>query len=412
MPQAATLFATPRALLRGALRTTSALGLALALFATPALAGELTFGGSWRLETNSNPDRNDSTDDTATRFISRPSVSYVTETPAARFELGATATLRRTLEGSTARDGFTDPRVFFDYARSAADASFGLSGSVVENDLVGNREIDDFDTNGGVRRTTDLGFSLDLREDAPFGIGLSGGQTRVTYSDNGGAQSDYTRSRLGLTTRLDINPVTRATFGLRYDVFDAEDALARETWGFDAGLTRDRPLGRSSLTLGVTDTPGGTRSSLSFGHSFDTPLGTQNLRLGVTRTATGDLSTVGGFDLSYDLPNGGLTASLDRRVTSDQEDDSEVVLTRARASWNHALSPLASLRFDLSFAESEDSTDTTANTELGATYSRELTSDWSMDLGVRHRQQRREVGADNSSNTAFIELRRSLSLRF
>lgn len=399
--------------MRRASLTALALCLGLGLGA-PAAAGELTFGTAVRLSADDNPDRDDATDDATRRLITRFSLGYVTETEASRLELGATAALRRGLGANATPDelDLNDPNLFFNYTRSAAAARFGLSGSVRENDLATTQDVDDFDTNAGIRRTTDLDMSLNLRDDAPFGIGLTAGQTVVTYRDDGGAQTDYTRSRLGLSTRLDINPVTTATLGLRYDLFDAEDAAAQETWGLNAGITRERPLGRSSLSLGMTETEDGTRSSLTFGHAFDTPLGSQNLRLGVTRTSDGDLSTVGGFDLSYDLPNGGLTASLDRSVTSDEEDDSEVVLTRARASWSHALSPLASLRFDLSFAESEDSTNTTANTELGATYSRELTPDWSMDLGLRHRQQRRDVGADNSSNTAFIELRRSLSLRF
>ena len=386
--------------------------LLAALPCGPAIAGELTFGSAFRLEYNSNPDLDDGSDDAATRFFSRPSLRYVTETPVARMDLGATATMRRTLQGSDGNDGFTDPRVFFDYARESASASFSLSGSLRESNLAVTGDIDDFDEDTGTRRTAILDTGLQLREDAPFGIGLTAGRTRVTYDNDGGTQTDYTRSRFGLNARMDINEITRATLGLSYDVYQADGGSARDTWGLTASLIRERPLGDSRVTLGLNDTPGGTRSSLTFGHTVDTPLGTQGLRLGITRTASGDLSATGGFDLSYDLPNGALTATLDRRVTSGETDDAETTLTRAAAAWNHTLSPLASLRFDLSYAESDTGTATSANTEFGATYSRELTEDWALDVGLRHRQRVRDPGTDGASNTAFIELRRSLSLRF
>jgi hypothetical protein len=127
---------------------------------------------------------------------------------------------------------------------------------------------------------------------------------------------------------------------------------------------------------------------------------------------TGDVSPTGSLDWQKDLPRGSLRASLRRDVTSG-DDDEETLVTTASLGLSHTISSVASVSFGLDASESEDTatSDTTQNAALSAIYSHSLPYDWVLDAGVTHRIRNEDDTGDATSDSVFLELRRSIEWR-
>lgn len=397
--------------------TALALCAAVCLPALPAQALDLTFGAALRVDSEDNPDLNDATKDGLTQAQLRLSLDGLWDTGDTQLAFGLAGQLQGDISGpgSGRNTRFSSPSLYFDYARQSANAGFTLGARLREDDLTRNQAIDDFDENVGHRRTSTVSAGFTLGNSSSLGFSANLGHDDVSYRDDpSGTQVDYRRTRLNTQTRMDITEVMQATLGLGWGRYESDTGADRQSWSADLGLNIDRPNGVASAVLNYADTEGKDRLSLRVGHTYEMPLGTQSVSLGMARGPGGDFFAIGTLGLSLATQNGGWTATLDRGLSTGQSTDTEVILTRVGLSYSHALSPVAGLTFDINYAENETlATGTTvARADIGAAYSRALSDQWSLNLGLRHRERWRSAGTDDSTNSAFIELRHTLNVQY
>ena len=389
---------------------------------------QLRFGVAVGLETQSN--RTLDTTDPGRTSQAKIDLSFglLTETRTQRFAFDLGGTLRN-LNGPDATDnGFVNPSAALSYSRSSADARLSLSASVRETDLSNDGLLFDenisefvFVEGTATRRSTKLSAELNWRDDAPLGFGVlarledNSFRSGVATGIGGSTLNDTRRLTLGASARFDINEATRLDTSLTFSRFEEDTvALDRDTWSLSNELTIERPLGNVGFGFDVTDTEDGTRISSNVSRSLEYPLGVISGQIGVTRGVTGETFLSGALNLTRELPRGNLSLGLSRSVSSGTLEDTEQVNTRFSASYRHELSPLASLSFDANWAEAEQTATgiDTINASIGATYRRELTEDWNMDVGVRHRFFDDGVAGDARSNEVFLNLRRNFLTSF
>ena len=342
------------------------------------------------------------------------------------FDLGGEV---RGLDGPTSDEsGFVNPFAFLSYDRSSASSRLSLSGSVRESDL--NNDGFEFDEDtlaftfvegSATRRTSNLSAEMNFRDDAPFGYGVLARYRENTFSSGlatgvtGSTLNDTERLTFGVTARFEFNEVTRLNSALTYASFEEDNvAGTRETWTLTNDLTIERPRGNLTFGFDITDTPEGTRVASNVGRSLAYPLGIVSGRIGLTRGASGETFINGGLNLTRELPNGNLNLDLARTISSGSLEDTEQLSTSLRVGYLHELTRLSSLSVDFNWAEVEQTdagTDTT-NASIEATYRRELTQDWGMNAGVRHRFPDDGVNGSTNSNEVFLNLRRTFLTRF
>ncbi len=400
----------------------SGLGL-VALIALPLAAQEdgglrLTFGVAARVETISNPGLSVPAEPRLESLSTRLSFGLSDKTRTGAVSLSAAGSLAADNDEST--NGLEDPDLRLSWKRSGATSSLDLNAFLRESDLDTLRGVVlDPDTGeatkdvvgDGKQRQSGGGLTLAFGESGPWGGTLSAGLTDTTYSGSTD-EVDSRDASLGGTLRFELDSATAVTAGLRWSRFDEDGAAYRDTLRPELGLRRNLAGGFASADVFAEDTEDGTRAGLSFGRSWELKDGSFAFNLGATRGVTGDLSPTGTLDWQKDLPRGSLSASLRHAVTSGS-DDTETIVTTASLGLGHTISPLASVNFGLNASDSEDTVtnETTRNAALSATISHSLTQDWILDAGVSHRMRDEDGTGLATSDTVFLELRRSFDWR-
>jgi hypothetical protein len=400
-------------------------GLGFATLVAQPLAAQdqggllLTFGISARVESTSNPGLTVPAEPTRDRLSSRLSFGLTDTTRMGAVSLSAAGTLSVDNDDESA-DGLIDPDLRLSVARIGATSSAELSAFLRETDLDTLRglvldpdtgEITEDVLGNGTQRQSGGDISLSFGDNGPWGGSVTAGVIDTTYSGDN-SEVDNRRTSLGANLRFDLDPATEVTAGLFWSRFDEDGQPSRDTLRPELALRRDRPEGFAAAAIFAEDTEDGTRAGLTFGRTWERPDGTLAFGLGVTRGVTGDLFPTGSLDWQKDLPRGSLRASLRRDVTSGDEDE-ETLVTTASLGLSHTISSRASVSFGLDASESEDTatSDTTQNAALSATYSHSLPYDWVLDAGVTHRIRNEDGTGDATSDSVFLELRRSIEWR-
>lgn len=404
--------------------------------ATGALAQEyetggiqLTFGLGLGLETQSNRNLSAGDPGASTELGADLSFGVLTETRTQRllFEAGGRLRTLDTPGGNAEGNGFVRPSLRLDYDRSAAAARLQFRARLSETDVseVETLEIDLIDvvlaSGTATRRTAFVEGRIDWRMDRPFGFGVLARVSDVAYRDGvatglGGTNlNDNRRFTFGVNARFDLTPAARLTTSLTYDAFE-QDGISgqRETVSLSNTLTIDRPLGPLTISSSVDSTEDGERVSAAVGRRYELPWGVVSGTLGVTRGVAGDTFMTGSVNAAYPLPRGNLTLGLSRGVSSGNEEDTERVNNQVTFGYLQEIDPLSSISFGANWAEVEETGtgNRSSNTTLTATYTRELTRDWNMDLGYRHRRSDDSTGGSANSDELFFNLRRTFVTRF
>jgi hypothetical protein len=389
---------------------------------------QLRFGTQIGLETQTNRALDPTNPGSSTAATVDLSFGLLTETRTQRFAFDMGATLRNLNGPTNDNSGFANPFISADYDRSSAAARLSLSASIRETDLSNDGLAFDstaaefvFVEGTATRRATNLSARLDWRDDAPLGFGVF-----AQLADNsfrGGAATgiggdvlnDTRRLTLGASVRFDINDATRLDTELSWSRFEEETvANDRDTWRLTNDLTIDQPRGNTTFGFDITDTEEGTRFATRVGRSIEYPLGVVSGQVGLTRSASGNTFLSGALNLTRELPRGQFSMGLTRSVNSGTLEDNEQLNTTFTARYLHELSRVATLSFDANWAEAHVTSTgiDTINASIGATYSRELTMDWNMNFGVRHRFRDDDVTGTARSNEVFINLRRDFLTTF
>lgn len=356
------------------------------------------------------------------------SLGVLSETRTQRFSFDLGGDLRGLNGPGSTNSGFANPSVELSYDRTSAAARLSLSASVRETDLVDEGLIFDETTQAftfadgtAIRRRTDLSAQLDWRDDAPLGFGLMALLEDNSYRDGvatgigGTTLNDTRRVTFGATARLDINEATQLNVGLNHSDFEVDGTPgSRSTWNLTNNLTITRPDGALTFSFNITETEEGTRIATNVGRSLEYPLGIVSGEIGVTRGVTGDMFLSGGVNLTRALPRGNLSLGLARNVNSSGLEDTEQVQTSVTFGYLHEINPLSSLSLDADWADVSrtNSNSDTISATISATYNRELTQDWNMNVGIRHRFLDDEVTGTARSNELFLNLQRDFLTQF
>ena len=389
---------------------------------------QLNLGVTLGLETQSNRALDPADPGRSSAATMGLSLGVLSETRTQRLSFDLGGDLRNLNGPGNVINGFVNPSIALGYDRTSAAARLSLSASLREinrasEGLIFDEDAQTFTLADGTatRRRTNLSAQLNWRDDAPLGFGVLARLDDNSYSDgvatgiDGAVLNGTQRLTLGATARLDLSEASRLNIGLDYSEFKQDGvAGSRDTWTLTNALTIDRPDGALTFSFAVTDTEDGTRVATSVGRSLEYPLGILSGQIGVTRGVTGETFLSGGVNVTRALPRGNLSFGLARNVNSGTLQDTERVSTRATFGYQHELNALSSLSFDVNWTEvTQTNTNVdTVRASIGATYSRELTPDWNMDTGIRHRFRDSSVSGTARSNELFLNLRRDFLTRF
>lgn len=448
---------------------TAAVALAALTGAALAQAGGeggplLTFGIQTGLRHDSNLDLDAPSQGGSTALDTGLSFGLRTETQSQKLALDLSGTWRL-LDGPDGYESKLDsPRLSLRYDREGARSRLSLQASHAESDLgllltgIGiDPDTGDLivSTATGRQKTTDLGLHFETGIDMPLGLVLDARHLDRRYDDSG-ANADNRTDSLTARLRLTFSPVLEGGLTLdtsRYRADDA-DATRRHTDGaalslqyeIDAAtrlaaslgqsrivtdtlsgtepdvegmtaalsLTRDMVNGSAGIAYDRSLSASGTRDSLNLSRALELPRGSLAFSLGASRGESGDIGTIGSLDYALDLKRGAVTLALTRSIQTDN-DANDVLETRLSAGWQHELTELSAVRFNVSYARVENggagNVDAAQQADLTLAYEHQLTRDWALSTGYEYRTTRREGRADANSNALFLTIGREFSIR-
>jgi hypothetical protein len=385
----------------------------------------LSFSLSQGLEVVENRDLDPGEGDLESRLITGLGFALVSRTPISDLVLSGRSNLGVPL-GSTEGDSgsvLDGAQLGLSYDRAVPTGSLAVDASIRRDEVGFLRDLRDFvDEDGsidlpddfddlqgqGTRLASGLDATLTLRDDARFGVVLSAGIDDVRYNDvTSDDLRDVRRADLGLGLRFDLSEVATLNSTFRASLED-EAGSDRQVWlGADLAGSIERPDGAYTGRLSLDETEEGVRTALSFGRSFERPLGTYAGSLGLTQAASGELSLNGTLSVSRELPRGQMSLSLTQATGSN--DDGEEVETGLLARWTTALTPQSNLTLEALFQGTRnlDTDDDVRRSEIGITFDRAVTQDWSLVFDYRYRL-RDESGEDAArGQSASLSLSRS-----
>lgn len=429
----------------------------------------LSFGIASTLRINDNLGLRDPSVGTTTLWDNRLTFGVVSETPTARLGFDIGATIRTAgLPGRSTTTEIDDPFAVLSYQLESQNSlleaqlnyskvalSFADPLLLVDDDPDDGIDDADLVDSEGFRIVYGGRVGFETGRIDPLGYGLSyehssteyegttdtslynsetnrvDGFVRLQFSpvmegrinafwDQYDADNPDQRSRrtIGASTSLsyEINPVTIATAELGYRKIE-ETTVSTSTTTIDGvtgslRLSRDIPTGNVSAEISSGLTTSGRRNTFELAGVFERPLGEVSMGIGVTKGESGDLSWIGNLGLTHELPRGTITASIDRSVrTSDEGVDN--VSTRAALEYAMDLTRVSSFAIGLDYAELTEvgTSDASSVAGLNATYSHELTPDWSIETGYEYRRRSETGEADRESNEFFVTLSRVFSVR-
>ena len=362
----------------------------------------------------------------------RLAISSETRTEALTFDLGGGY---RFIDGpgDGGYDGeFTDPNVRLTYRQEAAASSLQVSAFASRTDLDnqttlaivqdanGTLDADfaEITQDGGTRDRLSFDARLSLRDDAPFGISFSVNVDDYSYDGlpETSTLNDFTYARIGSSARFDITEVMQVNLGAHVSQTRNDAAQTNQRYGIDAGLILTQPNGQITVDLSATDGDDGGQIHLSAGRSYTLENTAARFGLGVSRATTDETFLTGSASFEHQFADesrfGDFSATASRRLTRDGSSNEDVV-TSLSVSTNYALSPLANMRLQADYAQSEDiatgATVDLSGANLSASYA--LNSDWTATGGIGVQSRDPSGEAATTSTTVSVGLSRRFDLR-
>ncbi len=356
-----------------------------------------------------------------------------------------------------------DRELAFDYQRDASRASLNVRARYDRTDIerialddlldddefdLGDPDLDDLRGRGS-REIIGFGAGVEIGIDMPVRLSLDADYTERNF-DETVDRADSWRFDFGAELGLRLSSVTEGTVALDATRFERDDAAETQrdrvallfgvthefsetlsgnaaigpAWvrtredgetereigvNADLGLDYERPTGTISFDATARTDEDGIRTAASIGRGFELPRGAVGGAIGLTRAADGDIDATAALNFRRDMPRGTLNASLTRDVTP-RFDDSNVLRTVARVDYDYDINNISGIGLTATFARNEetDGTDRLDRIDFGATYSREITQDWAMELGYRYRARNDDDG-DRDSHSVFVGINRAFN---
>lgn len=360
--------------------------------------------------------------------------------------------------------GLEDPIFDILYIADSANSRLTLTGhyrrverlflnpfQVLREDLANN-----LITNGGILRDPSYSLKYETGLNDPLGFVLTAKHAEKNFSQVINPRIfDTTTDTATAQANLRFNQVTTGRITAGYTHYTAKDLVLtdRRTIDYAVGITRDltqtlqldAQIGHTEVktdTIGglarrdgltgavtlvqtvangtvtgsfsATTNQNGQRTTLSFGRNLALPNGSLNAMIGTTKGSVGHQSIIGSLAYSLQLASDTFTVNLDRSVGTNNVNQ-EILDTTFGLSWGHAIDAVSNVNLGLNWAESDDVGPTNAPTirltDLTATYSRQMTADWTMTGGMTYRTRTETGKLDAHSTAVFLTLGRNFSFR-
>ncbi|MEM6480262.1 MAG: hypothetical protein AAF681_00340, partial [Pseudomonadota bacterium] len=361
--------------------------------------------------------------------------------------------------------GFRGPNASLGYERLGSNAQLELSARVSTREVDSDLTDDDLGVSdalivdSGTLTVSNLGFNLEVGQQAPFGAEFALSENRRTFSDTTDPDLEDRRTRRGSVTLIFRHDrATETRWSYEFIDFDEEDAegTERDTHSLDFGFERELdPSRRITASIGWTEVEevqtaipltlpdesgltlflgyerglpdgslttelersvddAGGRTDLSANRIFQIPGGALDITLGATMQDDEGIFPIGRIDYSRALPAQNFEVALSSTITVNS--DSEVLRdTVLGAGYGLQINERGSLGLSLDFAMTNpvDGSTGSDRTRASATasYRRTLTQDWAMSAGYTHRISRDEDEDTARSNTLFVTLGRDFTWR-
>ncbi|MEO5615365.1 MAG: hypothetical protein ABIR04_10665 [Cypionkella sp.] len=379
----------------------------------------LTFGVGQRLQYSNNSELNAISLGSTTEAITYLNFGLTTNTGSSSFQLDANLDLRFAAAPpeSTPPTGLNNPFLGIRYQTLSASSVFDFNASLRQTTLDQNLSVTDFDVGSGRRGNYLIGSAIGWGKDSPFGYGLSAAYEAIDYigtSDLG--LIDARRFKIGANASLVLSPTTRLTLGVDRSDFKEEGASSGDLKiGGNAGLVVRRANGDVlSPTLFVDNTETGQREGVSAQYQMALPHGSLSFTPGLTRATTGKVYWTSDFQWQQNLPTGNFSAEWSQEVTSQNENNEEILLSDVSFGYAYDVDPLNSLRLNLDWAQQiyTANDDTSSNASFSAVWSRTITKDWNLDLGYIYRISDKSAEDGAQSNTVYLQLNRNFMSKY
>ncbi len=453
----------------------AALAALLGIAASASLAqdGGLRVTGSLEttLEVDDNPDLEPDSPGTETTLSTAVAVGLVTETATTRiaFEAGGVLQAQNSADELSERNGFVDPFLNFEFDAEGPLTALSLGASLATTDLSdvvllgggdGGVVDDDLLASGGELEETEYNFLFVLGVDEPLSAEFSYDHISSEYSDDADPdlsdsttesysvvgfgrlssvatvrafyaetnydadndeQTERVTHRTGIGLAYEISPILRfdgeiaATEVRESEVFPSGPVnLENSGLGFDLSLVRDMPNGAYTLAATHTILTETELTEATLGRAYEFARFDLSYTLGWGHLdGTGDF-VIGSLEYSREFPNGLLTASMERGLDVDSENEQRVV-TDLGIEYEHVLTRVSSLTFGFDYTRSEVLRPVTGGTSTGGEfsvfYNRDLTEDWDWQIGYRGRFSEDSSGETAHSNAILTTIGRSFSIR-
>lgn len=429
----------------------------------------MTFGLNERLEYESNPDLDVGGSNSTLESSTRLSFGIISETRTQRLRFNASTALRLLETQNEPFDSSIDnPRLNLRYNREGPRSDLALSANYRQDDVQFIRPFEDFinedgflalpedfgDLQGsGTRRSYGGTFDMTFRKDTPLSFNIFASLNQIDYTDVTDPNlNDIRRENYRVTAFFRISDATTARLTPSYRLYneDGPDGTDRKTYELRAGLshdfsealTLDGTLGYSEVdttedgrswttskpvgSLGLLrQMPNGTLSfdfdtraesdgvwsSLTVGRTYDLPSGGITARIGVTDPVGISAEPIADINWTQDLPSGQLNASLNRNVSSQNNDQTRVT-SALSVGYNHSLTEISGIGLDFLVAHiTETDENTVDRADISAFYRRALTPDWNLNVGATYtRRDEQNVGLADSQSV-FLTIGRDWSFR-
>jgi hypothetical protein len=428
----------------------------------------LSFGISQKFGANDNIRLGNTSVGTTLFSDTMLSFGFNSQTQAQKLDFSMSGVARLVDDPAIGTDsGFRDPTLALLYSRDSANSRLSLLVDYARPDLAfldplmqDNISDQDFFRGGGTREDYMAGFRLETGLQSPLGFEFDLNSRRRSYSDATDPllfsnQTDsaavatlfrfspITQGRLDLyesryfaeDTRQNKTKTNRFTFGLDHqfseisnlsanignsevvETFITLPGVENVTRGLigNVSFTRLMPNGAATARLDSTLSQRGRQNTLEFGRVFELPVGGLEISLGATNGTSFDPRPIGQIDYTADLPTGSLSASLSRESSISDTLSQATETTRADLGYRFDVNDISSLSFNFYYADialigNSSSGADRERSSFYATYTRDITQDWDIQVGYEYRYFNSSTPGSANSNLIFFTLQRDVNI--
>lgn len=236
-------------------------------------------------------------------------------------------------------------------------------------------------------------------------------------SDTNGTDRETRRATLGIDHEFSHTDRLRFVFGTSEvtETFSALPGTVERYDGLVGELEYQRDLHDGVLTasLDSTLTSVGRQTTLELGRRLDLPLGFLDLGIGAVQADEGDPELIGRVAWEQTFSRSTFDVDLSHRASASETLSQFTTTSEVRLGYALAVNDISTLALDANYAEIDAPTISNSRSRgrIRASYSRDVTKDWDMIVGMDHRRFQSGTTSVATSNGVFFTLQREFQAR-